>query len=160
MRPHPNALVVLEATGGFEHPAVATLATAHFRVVVANPRQIRDLGHATGQPAKTDRIDGEILALFAERVRLELRPLPNPAAQTFDALLTRRRQLIEMPTAEKNRLGFARPPIRKRSSPHIRWLERQLEGVDRDLDRTIQQSPLWRARGDLLRSVPASGQWF
>jgi transposase len=157
LRPHPNALVVLEATGGFEHPAVATLATAHFRVVVANPRQIRDFGRATGQLAKTDTIDAEILALFAERVRPEPRPLPNQAAQALDALLTRRRQLIEMLTAEKNRLGFARPPIRKSISQHIRWLERQLEGVARDLDRTIQQSPLWRAREDLLRSVPGVG---
>ena len=157
LRPHPNALVVLEATGGFEHPAVATLATAQFRVVVANPRQIRDFGRATGQLAKTDKIDAEILALFAERVRPEPRPLPDQAAQALDALLTRRRQLIEMLTAEKNRLGFARPPIRKSISQHIRWLERQLEGVDRDLDRTIQQSPLWRAREDLLRSVPGVG---
>ncbi len=157
LRPHPNVLVVLEATGGFEHPAVATLATAHFRVVVANPRQIRDFGRATGQLAKTDTIDAEILALFAERVRPEPRPLPNQAAQALDALLTRRRQLIEMLTAEKNRLGFAQPPIRKSISQHIRWLERQLQGVDRDLDHTIQQSPVWRAREDLLRSVPGVG---
>lgn len=157
LRPHRNALVVLEATGGFEYPAVATLATAHFRVVVANPRQIRDFGRATGQLAKTDKIDADILALFAERVRPEPRPLPDQAAQALDALLTRRRQLIEMLTAERNRLGFAQPPIRKSISQHIRWLERQLEGVDRDLDRTIQQSPIWRAREDLLRSVPGVG---
>lgn len=157
LRPYPTALVVLEATGGFEYPAVAALATARFRVVVANPRQIRDFGRATGQLAKTDKIDAEILALFAERVRPEPRPLPDQAAQALDALLTRRRQLIEMLTAEKNRLGFAQPPIRKSISQHIRWLERQLAGVDRDLDRTIQQSPIWRAREDLLRSVPGVG---
>lgn len=151
------ALVVLEATGGFENAAVAALATGELAVVVANPRQIRDFGRATGQLAKTDRIDAEILALFAERVRPEPRPLPDEAAQALDALLTRRRQLLEMLTAEKNRLGFARSAVRKSIREHIRWLERQLQGVDRDLDRTVQHSPLWRAKEDLLRSVPGIG---
>lgn len=157
LRPLTSALVVLEATGGFENATVAALATAGLQVVVANPRQIRDFARATGQLAKTDRIDADILALFADRVRPQPRPLPNEAAQALDALLTRRRQLLEMLTAEKNRLGFARPPIRKSISQHIRWLERQLAGVDHDLDRTIQQSPLWRAKEDLLRSVPGVG---
>lgn len=157
LRPLTSALVVLEATGGFENATVAALATAGFQIVVANPRQIRDFARATGQLAKTDRIDADILAFFADRVRPQPRPLPDEAAQALDALLTRRRQLLEMLTAEKNRLGFARPPIRKSISQHIRWLERQLQGVDRDLDHTIQQSPVWRAREDLLRSVPGVG---
>lgn len=157
LRPLTSALVVLEATGGFENATVAALATAGFQIVVANPRQIRNFARATGQLAKTDRIDADILALFADRVRPQPRPLPDEAAQALDALLTRRRQLLEMLTAEKNRLGFARPPIRKSISQHIRWLERQLAGVDHDLNRTIQQSPLWRAKEDLLRSVPGVG---
>jgi transposase len=157
LRPLTSALVVLEATGGFENATVAALATAGFQIVVANPRQIRDFARATGQLAKTDRIDADILALFADRVRPQPRPLPDEAAQALDALLTRRRQLLEMLTAEKNRLGFARPPIRKSISRHIRWLERQLAGVDHDLNRTIQQSPLWRAKEDLFRSVPGVG---
>lgn len=157
LRSHPSVLVVLEATGGFENALVAALGTADVSVVVANPRQIRDFARATGQLAKTDRIDAEILALFAERVRPEPRPLPDEAAQALDALLTRRRQLLEMLIAERNRLLLARPPVRKSISEHIRWLERQLSGVDRDLERSVQQSPLWRAKEDLLRSVPGIG---
>ena len=157
LRVHERVLVVLEATGGYENALVAALATQGFAVVVANPRQIRDFARATGQLAKTDRIDAEILALFAERVRPEPRPLPDEAAQTLDALLTRRRQILEMLIAERNRLALAKPPVRKSITEHIRWLERQLSSVDRDLDRSVQQSPVWRAKEDLLRSVPGIG---
>ena len=108
LRPLAPALVVCEATGGFERAAIAALAAAGLPVVVANPRQVRDFARATGQLAKTDQLDAGILALFAERVRPTPRPLPDAAAQLLDAVLTRRRQLIEMLTAEKNRLGFAR----------------------------------------------------
>lgn len=154
----PPALVVLEATGGYEHLVVAALATAGLPVVVANPRQVRDFGRAVGQLAKTDRIDAALLALFAERVRPEPRALPDEAAQALDAVLTRRRQVLEMLTAERNRLGFARAPrIRRSLQQHIRWLERQLAEVDRDLEGTIQQSPVWRATEDLLRTVPGIG---
>lgn len=150
-------LIVLEATGGFEAAVVAAVATAGLPVVVANPRQVRDFAKATGQLAKTDVLDAQVLALFAERVRPAPRPLPDAATQAFDALLTRRRQLVEMLTAERNRLGFARAPIRRSISQHIRWLERQLADVDRDLDGAVQASPLWRAKEDLLRSVPGIG---
>ena len=154
---HPT-LVVLEATGGFEHVIVAAVAAAGLPVVVANPRQVRDFGRAVGQLAKTDRIDAALLALFAERVRPEPRPLPDAAAQALEAVLTRRRQLLEMLTAERNRLGFARAPqIRRGIQQHIRWLERQLVDVDRDLAQAIQASPVWRATEDLLRSVPGIG---
>jgi transposase len=97
--------VVLEATGGYELLAVAALAAAGLPVAVVNPRQVRDFAKATGQLAKTDRIDAGVLALFAERVRPDVRPLPNAEAQALDALLTRRRQLLEMLQAERNRLG-------------------------------------------------------
>lgn len=158
LRALPPALVVLEATGGYEHLVVAALAAAGLPVVVANPRQVRDFGRAVGQLAKTDRIDAALLALFAERVRPDVRPLPDAAAQTLDAVLTRRRQVLEMLTAERNRLGFARAArIRRGLQQHIRWLERQLAEVDRDLEGTIQQSPVWRATEDLLRSVPGIG---
>jgi len=127
-------------------------------VVVANPRQVHDFGKATGQLAKTDRIDAALLALFAERVRPAVRPLPDTATEALSALLTRRRQLLEMLTAEHNRLGFARAAqIRRGLQQHIRWLERQLAGVDTDLARTIETSPVWRAAEDLLRSVPGIG---
>ena len=104
-------LVVCEATGGYEAPLVAALATAGLPVVVANPRQVRDFAKATGQLAKTDAIDAQNLALFAERVRPELRAPPDEAVEALDALLTRRRQLVEMLVAERNRLLLARPRI-------------------------------------------------
>jgi transposase len=150
-------LIVLEATGGFEHPAVAALAAAGLSLVVATPRQVRDFARATGQLAKTDAIDAAILALFAERVRPEARPLPDDAPQALDAILTRRRQLIEMLTAERNRMGFARAPVRRGLTQHIRWLERQLGDVDHDLGQLIERSPVWRAQDDLPQSVPGIG---
>src|SRR5207245_5873128 len=136
-------LVVLEVTGGYEHPAAAALAGAGAGVVIANPRQIRDFARATGQLAKTDLIDAETLALFAERVRPEPRALPDEAATAFDALLTRRRQVIEMIVAERNRLEHALPAVRRGITQHIHWLERQLHDVDRDLDDAIKASPVW-----------------
>ncbi len=107
------ALLVAEATGGFERAAIAALAAAGLPVVVANPRQVRDFARAMGQLAKTDQLDAAILARFAERVRPTPRPLPDAAAQLLDALLTRRRQLLEMLVAEKNRLGFAPRPLHR-----------------------------------------------
>ena len=150
-------LIVAEATGGYERALVAALATAGLPVVVANPRQVRDFAKATGQLAKTDRLDTDILALFAERVRPTPRPLPEPVLQQLDALMTRRRQLLDMLTAERNRLEHATAPIRRSVGDHIRWLERRIADVDRDLDHTIENSPVWRAKEDLLRSVPGVG---
>ena len=151
------ALVVAEATGGFERAAIAALAAVGLPVVVANPRQVRDFARATGQLAKTDQLDAGILALFGERVRPAPRPLPDAAAQLLDALLTRRRQLLEMLVAEKNRLGFAPKPLHRGIRQHIRWLERQLEDVTKDLADQIEHSPVWRAADDLLQSVPGVG---
>lgn len=151
------ALVVCEATGGFERAVIAALAAAGLPVVVANPRQVRDFARATGQLAKTDRLDAGILALFAERVRPTPRPLPDDAAQLLDAVLTRRRQLLEMLTAEKNRLGFAPKPLHRGIQAHIRWLERQLDDVTKELAGLIEASPVWRAKDDLLQSVPGVG---
>jgi transposase len=151
------ARIVLEATGGYEHPVVAALAAAGLPVVVVNPRQVRDFGRSCGQLAKTDRIDAALLALFAERVQPELRPLPDEAAQALDAFLTRRRQLVEMLIAERNRLGFAKRPIRRDIDQHIRWLEKRLQDVDRELAAAVQASPVWRATEDLLRTVPGIG---
>ncbi|MDH5197776.1 MAG: IS110 family transposase, partial [Gemmatimonadota bacterium] len=111
----------------------------------------------TGQLAKTDRLDAGILALFAERVRPTPRPLGDEASQLLDALLTRRRQLLEMVVAEKNRLGFAPRPLHRGIRQHIRWLERQLGDVTDELARVIEASPVWRAKDDLLRSVPGIG---
>lgn len=151
------ALVVLEATGGYEHAAVAALATAGLPVVVANPRQIRDFARATGQLAKTDRLDAATLAVFAERVQPAPRPLPDEATRALEGLLTRRRQLLEMLTAERHRAAQALPAIRRDIAQHVRWLERRLSDVDRDLDQTIRMSPVWRAKENLLRTVPGVG---
>ena len=151
------ALIVAEATGGYERALVAALAAAGLPLVVANPRQVRDVAKATSQLAKTDRLDADLLALFAERVRPTPRPLPEPVLQQLDALLTRRRQLLDMLTAERNRLEHATVSVRRSLTDHIRWLERQVADVDRDLDQTIEHSPVWRATENLLRSVPGVG---
>jgi transposase len=150
-------LIVLEATGGLERPCVAALAAAGLPVVVVNPRQVRDFAKATGQLAKTDEIDAAILAHFAAAVQPPVRPLPDAATQTLAALITRRRQLVGMLTAERNRLSCAPPVLRKELATHIRWLERRLQALDTDLDQAIRQSPCWRVQEELLRSVPGVG---
>ena len=157
LRERPIELVVLEATGGHETPAAAVLAEAGLPVVVANPRQVRDFARAMGQLAKTDRIDARVLALFAERVRPEVRALPDEDTQELKALLARRRQLLEMMVAEKNRLKMASTAVEKDIREHIEWLKRKLKSVDSDLERRIKASPVWRAKEDLLRSVPGIG---
>jgi transposase len=126
-------------------------------VVVAIPRQVRDFAKATGQPARTDRLDAHLLALFAERVHPPPGPWPNAVLQQLDALMTRRRQLLDMLTAERNRLEHAAAPIRQEITRHIRWLERRIGAANRDLDDTIQKSPVWRAKANLLRTVPGIG---
>lgn len=151
-------LIVLEATGGYEAAVVAALATAGLAVVIANPRQVRDFAKATGQLAKTDALDAHVLALFAERVRPTPRALPDEAAQALDALLTRRRQLVEMLTAERNRLLVARAPVRRDLQQHIRFLERRVREADDDLQTAVKASPLWRVKDDLLQSVPGVGR--
>ncbi len=151
-------LIVCEATGGYEAALVAALVTAGLPVVVANPRQVRDFAKATGQLAKTDAIDAQILALFAERVRPEPRPLPDAAAQALNALLTRRRQLIGMLVAERNRLLIAPPAVRRDLQQHIRFLERRLREADGDLHTAVKASPVWRVKDDLLQSVPGVGR--
>lgn len=162
LREDPPELIVLEATGGYELLCVGALAAAGLPVVVVNPRQVRDFARATGQLAKTDHIDASILALFAERVRPEVRPLPDGEAQELDAMLARRRQLLEMLQAERNRLGqvFGRGkrPVKKSLKTHIAFLERELRITDTDLSDMIRRSPAWRERDDLLQSVPGIGR--
>jgi transposase len=133
------------------------LAARSCPLAVVNPRQVRDFARATGELSKTDQIDARILALFGERIRPEPRPLPDETTELLDALVTRRRQLVDMLTAEKNRLGLARKSAEKSIKAHIRWLERALAGVEGELDLAIAKSPLWRAKEDLLRSVPGIG---
>jgi transposase len=157
LRPLHPTLIVLEATGGYERAAVAALAAAALPVVVANPRQVRQFARSLGQLAKTDQVDAHVLAHFAEGVHPSPRPLPDAATQALEALVMRRRQLVDMLTAERNRLGQALPAVRRDVHEHVRWLERRLRDLDRDLDALIQASPLWRAKDDLLQSAPGVG---
>jgi transposase len=150
-------LVLLEATGGMEIPAVAALAAAGLDAVVVNPRQVRQFAGATGRLAKTDAIDAQVLAQFGEAVQPEVRPLPDTATQELAALVARRRQLIEMLTAEKNRLRLATKKVRRNIEAHIRWLEGELLDLDDGLGDVIRSSPVWREQDDLLRSVPGVG---
>lgn len=152
------ALIVLEATGGIEVPLVAALAVAGLPVVVVNPRQARDFAKATGRLAKTDTLDARTLAHFAAVVRPALRPLPDADTQEMTAILARRRQLLEMIRAERNRLGTARSKtVRERILAHIAWLEKELANVDDDLASSIRKSPVWREKDNLLQSVPGVG---
>ena len=150
-------LVVLEATGGIERAVVRALVAAELPVTVTNPRQVREFAKATGQLAKTDVLDAQILARFAEAVRPALRPLADEITLELRALISRRRQITEMLTAEKNRLSRAPRRVQTLIEAHIRWLQSELERADEDLDQTIRQSPVWREQEDLLKSVPGIG---
>lgn len=151
-------LVVLEATGGLELPAAAALAAAGLPVAAVNPRQARDFAKATGRLAKTDAIDAEALAHFAEAVRPEPRPLPGPEQRALDALVTRRRQLVEMQVMEGNRLrACADEAVRAAIGRHLEWLAGELKDADRGLGEAVRSSPAWREKDDLLRSIPGIG---
>jgi transposase len=154
--------IVLEATGGYEVIVAATLAASDLSVVVVNPRQVRDFARATGQLAKTDRIDAQVLARFAEAIRPEVRPLPDATSRALSALVTRRRQLQEMLITEQNRLMAAAvqdapEALREQLGEHIEWLRRQIRDIDTDLTNQVRSSPLWREREALLRSIPGIG---
>src|SRR5688572_30062923 len=150
-------LIVLEATGGLELPLAAALAAAGLPLAVVNPRQVRDFARAVGQLAKTDALDAQLLARFAEVVRPTPRPLPDADARVLAALLARRTQLIGMLVAEQQRRGAALPALRPRLDAHIAWLQAERDAVDRELAHALRQSPVWREREDLLRSVPGIG---
>jgi transposase len=153
---HPT-LVLLEASGGLELPVVAALAVANLPVVVVNPRQVRDFARATGKLAKTDSLDAMVLAHFAEVIRPLPRSLPDTESQALTALVTRRNQVMGMLVAEKNRLYTSRPPVRQRLQLHIDWLEKELNEIDQDVKETLRNSPVWREKENLLRTVPGVG---
>lgn len=152
------ALIVLEATGGYEIPVVSALAAVGLPVVVVNPRQVRAFAKALGLLAKTDRLDAAVLALFAERVQPPVRPLPDPALAGLAALVARRRQLLEMLVAERHRRSHMRDStVRHDIAQHVRWLERRLAQTTRDIGRLLETTPAWRVEDDLLQSVPGIG---
>ena len=150
------ALVVLEASGGFESAVASVLADMGIPVVVVNPRQVRDFARATGTLAKTDTIDAQILARFGEAVRPEVRPLPDDCTQRLRAVVRRRQQIVEMLTMEKNRLAQVSVPIASSIKEHIAYLTQCLKDLDKDLRNLLRSSPIWREE-NLLRSVPGVG---
>jgi transposase len=158
LRPLAPTLIVLEATGGYETACTAGLAAAGFAVAVINPRQARDFAKSLGRLAKTDKVDASVLAHFGDALRPEPRPLPDEASRHLQAVLVRRRQLIEMLVAEKNRLSATLDDsVRIRLQEHIAWLEQELETLDQDLDNQLRNSPIWREKENLLRSVKGVG---
>jgi transposase len=150
-------LIVLEATGNLERAVARALVSEDFPLTIVNPRQVRDFARATGRLAKTDKIDADVLAHFAEVVRPQIRALLDQASWELKDLIARRRQLSAMIVAENNRLDRASKTVAQRISAHIRWLEKELERADHDLDQSIRQSPIWQANQDLLQSVPGVG---
>jgi transposase len=151
------ALIVLEATGGWQGALVAALAVATRPVAVVNPRQIRDFAKATGQLAKTDALDAGVIAHFAEAVHPTPRPLPDALTQQIDALLQRRRQLLEMVVAERHRVALAHPTVRDSLARHIDYLQRLIDETDAEVSTLIRTSPAWREQDDLLQSAPGIG---
>jgi transposase len=150
-------LIVLEATGRLHVAAVGALAAAKLPVQAVNPRQVRDFGKATGKLAKTDAIDARVLAHFADAVRPEVRPLADTQTQALSMLIARRRQLVEMLTAERNRRAGVSSSIRAEIDEHVAWLTARLKQADRELVRLLRDTPIWRERDDLLEGVPGVG---
>lgn len=154
---HP-ALIVLEATGGWEKEVTAALHAAGLPVVVINPRQVRAFARAAGQLAKTDRLDARVLAHFAAAIKPPLRAMQTQNEQELDALSGRRRQLVEMLVAEKNRHGSAATDtVRKEIKEHVDWLEERIDELDQQLQRLLKCSPVWRTKDGILKSVPGIG---
>jgi transposase len=151
-------LVVMEATGQAELPLAAALGIAGIPTAIVNPRQVRDFAKALGKLAKTDRLDAQVLAHFAEAVRPTPRPRPDVAAQELRALVTRRHQLLEMRTAEQQRRRTAHARVRPQIDQLIAVLTQAIQDLDREVADTIRQSPLWRAKEELLRSAKGVGK--
>jgi transposase len=151
-------LVVLEATGGLESPIASELAIAGLAVAVINPRQARDFAKAIGVLAKTDQVDALVLARFAEAIKPEVRALKDSEVMALDSVLTRRRQLVDMMTAESNRYAQAPGKIAKQIAKHLSWLNKRLEEADDDLNDAIRRSPLWQAKAHLMMSIPGVGR--
>lgn len=153
------SLVVLEASGKLETVCAASVDDAGFQIAVVNPRYVRDFARASGRLAKTDTLDAQVIAQFAQAMKPEVRRLPTEEERQFDELLARRRQIVGMLTAEKNRLKitFTRK-VRRRIKAHIRWLGQELGDADQGLGEAVQASPLWQASEAILRSVPGVGE--
>jgi transposase len=158
LEPIAPKLVIVEATGGYQAPLVAALSVARIPVAVVNPRQVRDFGRSTGQLAKTDVLDAEVIAHFGEAVKPEPRALPDAETLELQGIVARRRQLVDMITAESNRLATSVKPVQRDIEEHIAWLRRRLKDIDDDLYTKLKKSPLWRVKEQMLRSAPGIGR--
>lgn len=154
LSPHPPRLIVMEATGGLERAAAAELAGAGLALRIVNARQVRDFAKASGRLAKTDRLDARVLVSFAQAMKLEARELPSEQLQALQALIARRRQLIEMLVMERNRLRTAHQGVKHDLKENIEWLEKRLRHTDQDLGSVLRESGVWREKVELLESVP------
>lgn len=152
-----KVLVVVEATGGFEQDVVTALVEAETAVVKVNPKRARDFARATGRLAKTDKIDAHTLAAFAQAIRLEVTPLKDKTQLHLSALLTRRRQLVQMRTDEKLRLTTVSAAIRPSLDDHIAWLKAEILALETKIDKLIHDNPLWQAKRTKLMAIPGIG---
>ena len=157
LHPLQPTLIVMEATGRYHQLVLSRLLAAGLPAIAVNPRQARDFARAIGRLAKTDAIDADVLAEFAEKIRPQLRSIVDEATQELEAICTRRRQLVVMLSAEKNRLHTAAKTIRSEIQKHIHWLEKEISQLERDLDKRIRCSPAWREKDDLLRTCKGIG---
>lgn len=153
---HPT-LIVLEATGGMETQVVAELGACGVAVAVVNPRQVRDFAKATGELAKTDRIDAKVLSAFARAIRPAVRAPKDELTRELDGLVTRRRQLVQMRVQETLRLQGATRAQTKSLNSHIAWLDKRIGEIESDLGRRLHSSELWRTKDNLLLSIPGVG---
>lgn len=151
-------LIVLEATGGYENALIAALSLQGLPVSLVNPKRVRDFAKALGRLAKTDALDADVLAEFAQRVRPPVRPLPDADARKLQALMARRRQLVEMHSMESNRLAAVTDrAIRRSIEAILRALRKEIERAEGELESAIQSSPVWKAKDELLQSIPGIG---
>lgn len=151
-------LIVMEATGGLETRAASELAARGLPLAVVNPRQVRDFAKATGQLAKTDRIDTQVLCGFGRAIRPAVRPIKDELTQQLDDLVTRRRQLVDMRVQEGARLHSASKVQAKSLKAHIGWLDKRIKQIEDDLDSCLRSSDAWRVKDDLLQGIPGVGQ--
>ena len=159
LKPLEPHMVMLEASGELVLPLVAALAVEELPVVVVNPRQVGEFARAIGKLAKTDALDGSVLAHFGEAVKPPVRPLRDAETQALNSLVARRHQVMSMLISEKHRLNTTiAVAVRSSIEAHIEWLQRELDDLDTNLRKTLQQSPVWREKDNLLRSVPGVGE--
>jgi transposase len=151
-------LIVMEPTGGLEAPLAAALTADGIKLAIVNARQVRDYARATGRLAKTDTLDALVMAEFAQAVKPQIRPLRDEEAEEIKSIVSRRRQLLEMLTAEKNRMAIAHKQLKSKILSHIEWLKKEIADLDHELRERIENSPVWRVKDDLLQSIPGVGK--